>query len=173
MLSARMWSRLGAHLITFSPSCDCRPKAYTVWDVKSGARSTNYGSRVDFILAADGMADAEGADASRQVCPPVPCAHGVHYMHLLNHDWMGYLLFDLVLLRDLRCALFLLQETVVDKLTGADIWPECEGSDHCPVWADLNFTEELPRGHVAPALSSSFMQQGGVFSGHAAHITCN
>ena len=77
------------------------------------------------------------------------------------------------LLLSLRCAHSLLQETVLDKLTCADIWPECEGSDHCPVWADLDFTEELPRGHVAPALSSSFMQQGGVFAGHAAHATCN
>ena len=54
---------------------------------------------------------------------------------------------------------------MLDKLTGADIWPECEGSDHCPVWADLKFTEELPRGHVAPALSSSSVLKGGIGQG--------
>ena len=53
---------------------------------------------------------------------------------------------------------------MLDKLTGADIWPECEGSDHCPVWADLTFTAELPRGRVAPALSSSSVLQGGMFA---------
>ena len=60
---------------------------------------------------------------------------------------------------------YLLQETVLEKLTGADIWPECEGSDHCPVWADLEFTKELPRGHVAPALSSSSVLKGGIQQG--------
>lgn len=33
-------------------SFPCREKTYTVWNQKTGARTSNYGSRVDFILAA-------------------------------------------------------------------------------------------------------------------------
>lgn len=44
-----------------------REKAYTVWNQKTGARATNYGSRVDFILAAGPRAannsPAKGAHA--------------------------------------------------------------------------------------------------------------
>ena len=45
-------------------------------------------------------------------------------------------------------------------MVAADNWPECEGSDHCPVWADLQLEAGLPVGHVAPALSSSHTLQG-------------
>ena len=34
----------------------CRKAAYTVWNQKTGARASNYGSRVDFILAAGPVA---------------------------------------------------------------------------------------------------------------------
>ena len=35
----------------------CREKAYTLWNQKTGARTSNYGSRVDFILATGPGAD--------------------------------------------------------------------------------------------------------------------
>ncbi len=47
-----------------------RKKAYTVWNQKTGARASNYGSRVDFILAAGPRAPSHspaavpGADAT-------------------------------------------------------------------------------------------------------------
>ena len=49
-------------------SFSCREKAYTVWNQKTGARTSNYGSRVDFILAAgpdkaDPNSPAAGHDA--------------------------------------------------------------------------------------------------------------
>jgi len=39
-------------LLKRKASLPCREKAYTVWNQKTGARTSNYGSRVDFILAA-------------------------------------------------------------------------------------------------------------------------
>ena len=41
-----------------------KEKAYTVWNQKSGARASNYGSRVDFILAEGPNAHSSGATAS-------------------------------------------------------------------------------------------------------------
>ena len=54
---------------------DCRPKAYTVWNMKRGARVTNYGSRIDFILAADGAAPAgSGRQASHRLSSKLAAA---------------------------------------------------------------------------------------------------
>ena len=42
-------------------ACKCdRKAAYTVWNQRTGARGSNYGSRVDFILAAGPKAAASG-----------------------------------------------------------------------------------------------------------------
>ena len=40
--------------------------------------------------------------------------------------------------------------------TSCDLWTECMGSDHCPVWAELDvLSPELPQGFLLPALSTS------------------
>ena len=36
------------------PLLACRSEAFTCWNVASGARVNNYGSRIDLLLAADG-----------------------------------------------------------------------------------------------------------------------
>ena len=44
----------------------------------------------------------------------------------------------------------------MDRFTASDLWTECLGSDHCPVWADLDVpTLHLPQGFLPPALSTS------------------
>lgn len=58
-----------------------RTNAFTCWSTLTGARQTNYGTRIDYIFA------------------------------------------------DCRLA--------HEQFAGADIMPEVEGSDHCPVWAQL------------------------------------
>ena len=39
-----------------------------------------------------------------------------------------------------------------DCFTDCRIWFEYEGSDHAPVWADLQLPEPLPRGVKPPSL---------------------
>ncbi|KAM4737503.1 DNA-(apurinic or apyrimidinic site) endonuclease 2 [Anableps anableps] len=58
-----------------------RTNAFTCWSTLTGARQTNYGTRIDYIFA------------------------------------------------DRQLAL--------EEFAGADIMPEVEGSDHCPVWAEM------------------------------------
>lgn len=59
-----------------------RTNAFTCWSTMTGARQTNYGTRIDYIFA----------------------------------DW----------------------HLAKDQFVGADIMPEVEGSDHCPVWGQLS-----------------------------------
>ncbi len=41
----------------------------------------------------------------------------------------------------------------VECFTGADLWVECMGPDHCPVWADLDMLiPQLPQDFLPPAL---------------------
>uniref|UniRef100_A0A672NLS6 DNA-(apurinic or apyrimidinic site) endonuclease n=1 Tax=Sinocyclocheilus grahami TaxID=75366 RepID=A0A672NLS6_SINGR len=61
-----------------------RSNAFTCWSTLTGARQTNYGTRIDYIFA--------------------------------------------------NCCL------VKSAFIGVDIMPEVEGSDHCPVWAQLSCT---------------------------------
>jgi len=63
--------------------------------------------------------------------------------------------------RDSTCTpaqnFWTLQDTpFVDRFTASDLWTECMGSDHCPVWADLDVPiPHLPQGFLPPALSTS------------------
>ena len=43
-------------------------------------------------------------------------------------------------------------KSFVDKFSNAGILDDFEGSDHAPVYADLQLPEPLPRGSRAPAL---------------------
>lgn len=52
-------------------------------------------------------------------------------------------------------------QSFVDSFTGSDLWVECMGSDHCPVWATLDVpTLQLPQAFLAPALSTSHTNAG-------------
>ncbi|KAL1021006.1 hypothetical protein UPYG_G00007500 [Umbra pygmaea] len=81
--------RSGKFVDAFRHFHPTRSKAFTCWNTMTGARQTNYGTRIDYIFA-------------------------------------DHLVFK-------------------TQFTAADIMPEVEGSDHCPVWGQLR----------CPVLSSS------------------
>ncbi|VDD79561.1 unnamed protein product [Mesocestoides corti] len=82
-----------------------RSEAFTCWSVQTGARKTNYGTRIDYILC--------------------------------DKDLVG---------------------TFRKGDVVADIMPEVEGSDHCPVWALLPVT--VPTGRTSlPPLCTHFWPQ--------------
>ncbi|XP_056240904.1 DNA-(apurinic or apyrimidinic site) lyase 2 [Seriola aureovittata] len=72
----------GKFVDTFRYFHPTRTNAFTCWSTLTGARQTNYGTRIDYIFA--------------------------------------------------DCQL------AKDQFLGADIMPEVEGSDHCPVWGQLS-----------------------------------
>lgn len=72
----------GKFIDTFRFFHPTRTNAFTCWSTLTGARQTNYGTRIDYIFA--------------------------------DH------------------------RLVTEQFVAADIRPEVEGSDHCPVWAQLN-----------------------------------
>ncbi|MEQ2263426.1 hypothetical protein XENORESO_007593 [Xenotaenia resolanae] len=74
-------AHMGRFVDTFRYFHPARTNAFTCWSTLTGARQTNYGTRIDYIFA------------------------------------------------DRRL--------VQEQFAGADIMPEVEGSDHCPVWAQL------------------------------------
>ncbi|XP_043102012.1 DNA-(apurinic or apyrimidinic site) lyase 2 [Puntigrus tetrazona] len=78
-----------------------RSNAFTCWSTLTGARQTNYGTRIDYIFT--------------------------------DH-----------------CL-------VKSALTGVDIMPEVEGSDHCPVWAELSCT--LQSSPKCPPLCTRHMPE--------------
>ncbi|KAF4072250.1 hypothetical protein AMELA_G00260900 [Ameiurus melas] len=91
----------GKFIDTFRYFHPTRTSAFTCWSTRTGARQTNYGTRIDYIFA--------------------------------NR---------------------LLVET---NLLNADIMPEVEGSDHCPIWAKLSCTfVPSPR---CPALCTCYMPE--------------
>lgn len=75
-------SRSGKFLDIFRFFHPTRTNAFTCWSTVTGARQTNYGTRIDYIFA--------------------------------------------------DCQL------AKDQFVAADIMPEVEGSDHCPVWGQLS-----------------------------------
>ncbi|XP_059916014.1 DNA-(apurinic or apyrimidinic site) lyase 2 [Gadus macrocephalus] len=78
-----------------------RTHAFTCWNTLTGARQTNYGTRIDYIFA------------------------------------------------DVQLA--------KEQFTAADILPEVEGSDHCPVWAKLCCT--LLASPKLPALCTRYLPE--------------
>ncbi|XP_066499240.1 DNA-(apurinic or apyrimidinic site) lyase 2 [Hoplias malabaricus] len=91
----------GKFVDTFRHFHPTRANAFTCWSTLTGARQTNYGTRIDYIFASHSLAEK--------------------------------------------------------SLLGADIMPEVEGSDHCPVWAQLNFT--LIPSHRCPSLCTRYMPE--------------
>lgn len=91
----------GNFIDTFRHFHPARTNAFTCWSTRTGARQTNYGTRIDYIFG--------------------------------NR---------------------LLVET---RFLNADIMPEVEGSDHCPIWAKLSCTfVPSPR---CPALCTCYMPE--------------
>ena len=76
-------------------------KAYTCWCTLTGARKTNYGTRIDYILAS-----------------PVLARH----------------------------------------VRNSEVWQQVEGSDHCPVFAEISLS--VAASGKPPSLCSSFFSEG-------------
>ena len=83
----------GKFVDTFRHFHPTRSHAFTCWNTLIGARKTNYGTRIDYILADRSLA--------------------------------------------------------TEQFVTADIMPEMEGSDHCPVWGQLSCTL-LPSSKTPP-----------------------
>lgn len=91
----------GKFLDTFRHCHPTRTNAFTCWSTRTGARQTNYGTRIDYIFA------------NRSI--------------------------------------------VETNLLNADIMPEVEGSDHCPIWAKLSCT--FVPSPKCPALCTCYMPE--------------
>ncbi|XP_040907495.1 DNA-(apurinic or apyrimidinic site) lyase 2 [Toxotes jaculatrix] len=91
----------GKFVDTFRYFHPTRPNAFTCWSTLTGARQTNYGTRIDYIFA--------------------------------------------------DCQL------AKEQFVAADIMPEVEGSDHCPVWGQLNCT--LLPGSKPPPLCTRYLPE--------------
>ncbi|KAK0137135.1 DNA-(apurinic or apyrimidinic site) lyase 2 [Merluccius polli] len=91
----------GKFIDTFRYFHPKRTHAFTCWNTLTGARQTNYGTRIDYIFA------------------------------------------------DVRLA--------KEQFSAADIMPEVEGSDHCPVWAQLRCA--LLASPKLPALCTRFLPE--------------
>ncbi|DBA67871.1 TPA: hypothetical protein ACH3X2_014155 [Trebouxia sp. C0005] len=135
-----------------------REKAYTVWNQKTGARTSNYGSRVDFILAAgpdkaDLHSPAAGHGANHNSPAAVPGADA-DSPAADNEAAASSPAAPAGIHADTKQVP---KDTpFVDRFTASDLWTECMGSDHCPVWADLDVpVPHLPKGFLPPALSTS------------------
>lgn len=51
-------------------------------------------------------------------------------------------------------------------MTAAGIDSAFEGSDHCPIWMDVELPQELPQGHPVPAMALQH-HASGILSPHA------
>ncbi|XP_036434247.1 DNA-(apurinic or apyrimidinic site) lyase 2 [Colossoma macropomum] len=91
----------GKFVDTFRHFHPTRANAFTCWSTLTGARQTNYGTRIDYIFGS--------------------------------------------------CSL------VEKSFLSADIMPEVEGSDHCPVWAQLSCT--LIPSPKCPSLCTRYMPE--------------
>uniref|UniRef100_W5KJ65 DNA-(apurinic or apyrimidinic site) endonuclease n=1 Tax=Astyanax mexicanus TaxID=7994 RepID=W5KJ65_ASTMX len=91
----------GKFVDTFRHFHPTRVGAFTCWSTLTGARQTNYGTRIDYIFASRSL--------------------------------------------------------VEKSLQNADIMPEVEGSDHCPVWAQLSCT--LVPSPRCPSLCTRYMPE--------------
>ena len=45
-------------------------------------------------------------------------------------------------------------------MTAAGIDSAFEGSDHCPIWMDVELPQELPQGHPVPAMALQHRASG-------------
>ncbi|KAK3540634.1 hypothetical protein QTP70_034383, partial [Hemibagrus guttatus] len=91
----------GNFIDTFRHFHPTRTNAFTCWSTRTGARQTNYGTRIDYIFA--------------------------------------------------NCLL------VERNFLNADIMPEVEGSDHCPIWAELSCS--FVPSPKCPALCTCYMPE--------------
>jgi len=89
-----------------------RKNAFTVWSTATGARSNNYGSRIDLTLSA-------GLYVGKEAPPPLPVPVPPQEVQLPQQQ---------------RRATIVNTEVYI---SAADIEPTVQGSDHCPAWVEV------------------------------------
>jgi len=100
-----------------------RRDAFTVWSIATGARSNNYGSRIDLTLSAGLYVGKEA--------PP----RGAPRNSIQTADASGA---DLPLSRSAQIIPhhpIILNDQIY--VSAADIEPAVQGSDHCPAWVEV------------------------------------
>ena len=126
-----------------------RKKAFTVWNTSTGARANNYGSRIDLTLAAglkirsttlikDQPDSSQGGQDQEE--------RKEQYNQYQDQD-------DQLSSPLLECSNF--------QIVDADIEPNIQGSDHCPVWVDVGLSSSdvlssFPCATTAPPCAMRF-----------------
>ena len=163
-----------------------RRDAFTVWSTATGARVNNYGSRIDLTLAA-------GKDVhvgTTPVSPPPPQVENLHDVLDKNEEQQQQQQEEEGSRRrsnnEVARSVFYRREVgdtttttttsttttkkkVMFWVSGADIEPTVQGSDHCPVWLDVcsivvgsgsgggeNLEIEFPCAATAPPCAMRF-----------------
>lgn len=133
-------------------------KAYTVWDMATLARKRNHGSRVDFLLAASPEHLTKSADTNAETCQEV-LENCISSLFVASLDSV-IVLFGLLAHHNVCDVQEEVPQPFDEMFTDVRIWSGFEGSDHAPVWADLQLTEPLPIGERPPALSLANRRTG-------------
>ena len=119
-----------------------------MWDMATLARKRNHGSRVDFLLAASPQHVTDSAERNVEGYQEV---HGYWISGVSDAALNSAIaLFGLPTVHDVQEGA---QQPFDKMFTDVRIWSGFEGSDHAPVWADLQLPEPLPMGEHPPALN--------------------
>lgn len=143
-------------------------KAYTVWNMATLARKRNHGSRVDFLLAASLSSSEEVllknpelfqlALCRTQKCTPYT-AGSVCVCTSAGKKCRCHSVVFTCESSGLRTQSSS-EQPFEDCFTDVRIWSGFEGSDHAPVWADLQLPDPLPVGDRPPALDLANRRTG-------------
>jgi AP endonuclease-2 len=93
-----------------------RRHAFTVWNTQTNSRVFNYGSRIDLVLVAGlearrGSIKGDDDDVLPPPTSPPPTTTNKNNRKKKRNIW----------------------------ISGSDIQPSIEGSDHCPIWVDISW----------------------------------
>lgn len=128
-----------------------RKNAFTVWSTATGARSNNYGSRIDLTLSAGLYVGKEAPPLSHSIQaaavlgasppPPPPLQQGLPQQQQQQQQPQAKIVNNEV------------------YISAADIEPTVQGSDHCPAWVEVKLTpnnfyrnDKIKEAGAAPAV---------------------
>jgi hypothetical protein len=117
----------------FHPGCQ---RAFTCWSTATNARVNNHGARIDLVLTAGlavGQPPAGGAAAATSTAAGGSTGAAVRAAYVEEGRPQGQAGSG----PDGTAGLAAAAAATSVWCCGGDIWPEQQGSDHCPVWADF------------------------------------
>ena len=157
----RVWLRnllaTGTHANPTSNFVDCfrafhpnRKNAFTVWSTATNARALNYGSRIDLCLSCNirlrTMEDEtrlEGGGADDEECEGGQSQSAASSKSFIDS------------LQEPNNSIEAHGRPTV-WISDCNIWPEQQGSDHCPVWVDVGYRGRFPCAVSAPGCAVRF-----------------